>query len=1380
MKKRIISALLALSMLCPTVTLAVKQNIGPYDVDTIIEAEDCLVDGGCMIAFYEGEAFSDYAVRTSTRGIDDVSEIMGEDIALKVNIPENGEYYVYLRCNSGTKFYTRFDEGEWKLSDFGSCSFEWVKLKNPVELEKGVHKFSYNHITGSGIVDAIYFSKDGKLELPSPRDLIEKDEEEEEASEDDYVMLENLIHEQDGIFEIQGTTGLIEAEDGYVTDHYAMTSAKSASGGKGIKVKKTRSSAAGVGWGDANYRFRPTESGSYNAWVRCYAVDTKTDSLYGSLKQQSGGYNYIETATYNQFEWYKADTLMLEAGKVYTFKLATREQNNIVDCILFTTATAKPTGRTGNIKDDASANIITSLHAKPPVYPPKEHPRVLFTANDIERIKQNIDAPQNGNARANFLSFLEDDEPLDGDAGGKVNESLMNKIEAYAFDYAIYGNVEHGEQAAAAIVKYLKTTSVDDSSTDNVTRKGGETIFKASEVYDWCYDLLSTQQKLAIIKACEVIAGKMEIKWPPDAQGAVSGHGAEAQLLRDDLAFAIATYNERPDIWESVGGRFYEDYIEFRNYLNNSSWAIQGDSYGLYRHRFELFSYFLIKGMGVESPYDDTMGTVGYSMIYMRRPDGQMMRDGDTSYDTDYVMWEYWSMHHYVYYMDAALSGDPYLKGESALELTSFSGSYEGSSIMALIINDPNVDMLPKSNLPKSRFFGDPANVMVARTGWEDGVDCDTVVAEMKIGGLMVVGHQHNDLGHFQLYYKGILASDSGVYQGLNKDGSSNGGTNYNSDHRDNYMVHSIAHNTMLIQDTTNPDDSGVQLSFNNRSEVPDFNDLMAKDPIWGKANSYEIDRNDRMNPDYSYVSGDITRAYSSSKINEYDRSFMFFNMKNEEVPGVLVVFDRVDKKNSKIKDTWLLHGLEEPIVNGNQTTFARTYESPVSPNRYNGKMIVDTLVPTPDNTNIEVVGGEEDGYSVVNGVDHCGYPAANHTDEGSTYRIEVSKKDNSQNIDYFLNVLQVSDNDKNYYIQPTTIETDEVYGVAIGDRAVTFSKSGKRIEDNFEITLPATDTKAAVCDVKAGKWQVKSGSNTEEVFATDEGGVLYFTAKGKVSLQYVDDTKPEPLPELVLPTEKNMVLRVGDSFVNCRDGIDSVNGKAMISADLLADWFDAEITNDGATMTFTRSNATISMTEGTQIATINGEEVDMGVAPYKKNQTVMIPVREFVIGLGGKIDWIEFPRIISVERPPKDFSLPSEGYAIVKGVTPDNGAVDGGNVAENTIDGIGTSKSIWAANGKSRYVDYEFAKPEKLDRVEILFNPNGGRTARFEILVSNDGENYTSLIDDVSDGSLEDIDWEIYYFDKPVTTKYVRYLAKGSNISDWNAIMEIRFRQCK
>ncbi|NLB80294.1 MAG: hypothetical protein GX800_01435 [Clostridiaceae bacterium] len=1369
--KRLLSAVIAATILFTTFNAA---GVQVFDVNSVIEAEDAITNNA-VIHCDDKRASGGAYLKSTAAAITNSKNIKIEDFSWLINIPETSEYHVFLRAYFSSSSYDAlfycFNSDEWVKSETGSTpdGFVWVQLGS-ASLNKGINKLKINHSEYNGWIDALYITS-GSGKPPENLEGVE-------PWVKSTASLYSVVSEQKSVPVIVDT-GIIEAEDATICSPYVFVSNKKASGTRGIASRSEYKNVPAAGTqGHVEFKFICEKSGTYTIWLRTYAANGGQDSVFAAVNDSK--YEIVNFTVADGFVWQKVLAVKIEAGVENVLRLYSREANASLDNIIITNQKVTPVGRTGNMDGKSAKPSITANYDAPPVTPPNEHPRVLFRKSDVERIKENMKKQQNLNAVA-WLNERKS-EPVDGIVD-KYDLKMLNKIEAFAFDYAINGNKESGRIAAEAILNYLDTCDVEGSS-GNFTRNAGVVIYVVSEVYDWCYDLLTGTQKNKIIDACEVFANGMEIGWPPTKQGAVVGHGSEAQLLRDMLAFAIAVYDERPDIWQVVGGRFYQEHVPVRKYFHKSHYNMQGDGYGLYRHRWDSWSHVLIKGMGAPDPYiTEDLYKVSYGMLYMRRPDGQYLRDGDTYSDTN-KMWTYWSDNSTSYSLASAIVADPYLKGEFAKQQKDFKGFYEDSAVMTLVINDPDVPIKSPDNLPLSRHFADPTGRSIARTGWGDGVDCNSVVAQMKIGGMNVNNHQHNDAGHFQLYYKGILASDSGVYQGLKND-RSEGGTTYGSIHFNMYMRKTIAHNSMLVydpseplQNSTGPNNinDGGQRAINNGNEFSTLNGAFEHNAQVATVEKQEIDPSSPITPSYTYLKGDITNAYTS-KVQEFKRSFMFLNLFDEDVPGALIVFDKVTSSNPSFKKTWLLHGLEEPVINGNQTIFARTCASKVSANACNGKMTVDTLLPKADNAVITKVGGE-DGWSNVNGVDYTGYPANTQTDEGSTWRIELSPKKEADT-DYFLNIMQVSDNDKEFYKQVKLIDTNLLYGAQISDRAVTFSKSGKEIDS--EISIPASqagELKYTICDVKAGSWEVTSGGATQRLNATQEGGVLSFAAAGNITAKYLEpynELEEENSEALVLGDKEFYKYKINGYYVFNKVEPEMADGKLTVPLGPLVKYLKINSENNDGNILMNRGKITASVTKDSNLISSNSGDVTLTTAVFEKDGELMVPLRDFAELFGCTVTWDKFSNTAFVTTPPEDYTLPETGYARFASVKADPNPVDGGNVATNSIDG--DDSTIWASLGKGRYVDYELDKQYSLTAAEILFNPNNSRNAVFEIQVSTDGQEFKTVYSGNSDGSLEEVGWELFDFEQPVNAKYVRYVANGSNISDWNAIKEIRFK---
>lgn len=71
--------------------------------------------------------------------------------------------------------------------------------------------------------------------------------------------------------------------------------------------------------------------------------------------------------------------------------------------------------------------------------------------------------------------------------------------------------------------------------------------------------------------------------------------------------------------------------------------------------------------------------------------------------------------------------------------------------------------------------------------------------------------------------------------------------------------------------------------------------------------------------PAFSYIKGDLTKAYSDSKMASYKRGMVFMDLFNEEYPAAMVVFDRVVSKNASFQKKFLLQSCFEPAIENNR-----------------------------------------------------------------------------------------------------------------------------------------------------------------------------------------------------------------------------------------------------------------------------------------------------------------------------------------------------------------------------------------------------------------------------------------------------------------------------
>ena len=710
--------------------------------------------------------------------------------------------------------------------------------------------------------------------------------------------------------------------------------------------------------------------------------------------------------------------------------------------------------------------------------PPSEHPRLFMRKSDFPGIKQKANHPLLKDAweRINQNAKFVTEGKLRQDTIHNYNLQILNAIEARAFMFVYAGDIEKGNEAIDILFNVHNTLIVNHNKGD-VCRDIGRVILATAIVYDWCYDLLSADEKKELIRIMESLAVDMEVKWPQLVQGSVTGHGVEAQLVRDILSFGIAVYDENPEIYRRAAGRIFAEIIPAQNYWYQSGYAHQGSAYGNSRFQWEVYGTLIFDRMGYPNVVSVQQGKIPYRWIYTRRPDGQLFRDGD-DYIERSTFGTYWSFPDAAYV--ASYYKDPLLMGEALRQ-----GSFGRTPLLDLLLIDPSVPAdFNLTSLPLTKYFPYPFGGMTARTGWEAGSSSSTAVADMKIVERMFNNHQHLDAGSFQLYYKGPLAVETGVYEGVE------GG--YGSPHFQNYYQRTIAHNCMLVY---NPNETftwhgrtvsndGGQRWPGGAAEPRNIDVVMSEDYKTGEISAYGFGP-DPVKPEYSYLKGDISRAYTD-KVKNHQRAFVFLNLENTQVPAALIVYDIIVASNKDFKKTWLIHCVQEPVFSGNVCTVVRNEKG------YNGKLVNTVLLPQSQNIQWNKVGGPDNKYT-VNGINYSNYLRPNNSNDDADWRIELSPKIPSET-DLFLNVMQVTDADNSQLLQIEQIDYDHFTGLKIADRIVLFAKNGNPQSQpvNLRITVDGT-SKVLITDLERGNWEI-IGPKAPGIVKVDQN-LIYFQA---------------------------------------------------------------------------------------------------------------------------------------------------------------------------------------------------------------------------------------------------------------------------------------------
>jgi len=684
---------------------------------------------------------------------------------------------------------------------------------------------------------------------------------------------------------------------------------------------------------------------------------------------------------------------------------------------------------------------------------PEGHPRVYVRAADVPRLKQKVVLPE-------YQSAWE-----------QVCAAAEKQPACAAFVYLVTGDQSRGRQAIAQALAALKTS--DDARVLNVP------LHQGAMVYDWCYDLLSPGEKQAFIGEFERIAGGHDPGYPGSLQGmAVVGHTTEGWVLTGQLPAGVAIYDESPTMYDAAARLFFEKFVPVRNFYFPSHWHHQGDSY-VSRIEHDLAASWLFRQMRLGDVVSREQQFVPYFIVYGLRPDGQQLRRGDT-YDEPGKG----GAKRLIFTLAGAYYQDPYLLtlADSDLfwELPPFERIFE------LLFREPEAEKRPIAELPLTKYFPDPGGEMIARTGWEMGKDSPAAVVQMRIGGYFFGNHQRRDFGTFQVYYRGGLAIASGAYQG----GPDN---MYGSDHWHDYHHQTISLNGLLIFDPNEPmarirrvNDGGQRVPNEGRDHPIDLETLLAKGYRMGEVTAHAFGP-DRFSPEYSYIAGDITQAYTE-KVRLVTRSMVTLNLRDRTYPAALIVFDRVVSSNPAFKKTWLLHTIEEPMIEGRTTTVVRTRDG------YRGKLVAETLLP--EQAGITKIGGPGKEFwveSVQRNFPTTKKPPA----ELGAWRVEVLPSALAES-DLFLHVMTVMDADTTRGPTVTMVEGTNVVGVHLLDRAVFFARRNLLLRQaDFELTGEG-EQRVLVCDLAPGLWSVEKDGQPMLVSARpdSDGNCLSFSGE--------------------------------------------------------------------------------------------------------------------------------------------------------------------------------------------------------------------------------------------------------------------------------------------
>jgi len=1200
--------------------------------------------------------------------------------------------------------------------------------------------------------------------------------------------------------------GMIEAEECLMGEGYTLLEAEGASEGKVLKPTmwvddgpsaQKRFEENGVD-DIALYIDVETEA-YYTIWVR---FDFPLASHGNVIAHVGDNFTFKQFDNNERYTWNSVETAKFKKGR-HLIGIQPRRLDVYPDKILITSSEYYAPSGMGEKPSEfrlgkEGANMSKLYFPLPPYTPKNEHPRLYMNKESIPEIKKNLTHPQNIKAWERVKKIAASDMNCRmADGYYSFSYEVQEYLECCAFMYAMdnEANLSYGKKAVSGLKDYLTTVSYSGNDIE-FARSG--IVFNIAKVYDWCYPLLTKEDKELVIKKGLAMAGKLETGWPPIKLSAFnSNHGGEGGLQVESLAFALATYEDYPDIWNSVAGRYFAEFIPINNFWYDvTSFQGEGDSYGKSRFAYESKGNTIIEKMGLGNLISENERFVSYNQIYRKRPDGNFMMDGDIWDITFTPGKSYLGDKSALLYLSQRYK-DPYLKYE-LYKMTKDGLENKGqdstaSSVDFLILNDVDLEVRSHKELPLTIYTGEGHNLITARTGWDDGLSSKSMVVSMKGGGRMRGDHMHLDNGNFTIYYKGPLAIDSGVYNGLpfiDENGQMVTNVHSTSYHCINYQHQTVAHNCILVHDPDElskvPNKSIYQGELNSGGQIKGrysdgdfttYENATSDNKIM--ATRLGVDYGPDMNkPLYSYIKTDITNAYTD-KMKEYTRGMMFLNLFDDTYPGALIVFDKVTTSNPNFKKSWLLHSQEEPAVNGQTTVIERTEYG------YNGRLVNESILPKAEDSVTEKIGGEGKEYMIGD----KNIKAVNVTrgDESGKWRIEISPK-TPKETDYFLNVLHVSDADDSIAPLPCEYyETEGYAGVKIKDRVVFLTKNSERTSKKVEIYAKGEEENLhyIVDGLNSGRWGVydKSGKKLAYSDVTKEGGIAYFTLKaGEYTLikergyNIIPSKDFNVLNATVPVSEIPVKLSYNTLYQHFDKGEEIVkaNKTVYLPFEKMLNIMDTEAVyeKNGDRINVTFEDVKYVFELNSKEVTAGDKKLTVENPPEQINGISYVPLELLHTVFKKNTYFDTFANIVWIDNPfqrAKDFIVNSsaEDRIQIKDATGKDYYVDYKPYMAHDGD-VGTPAG---SNVIGAELIYEFKETENLKKVQIMWNNADKRDYHYKFYVSEDGINYTLGAEGQTGFTGGYTDYEINK-----KARFFKIVNCGNTVNDWISILEMKF----
>lgn len=593
--------------------------------------------------------------------------------------------------------------------------------------------------------------------------------------------------------------------------------------------------------------------------------------------------------------------------------------------------------------------------------------------------KTSISEPPNYNLRSLMkyaLAVYNDGTPNPSPADLADQDKMIDSVRSIALAAMISGD----SRLIDLTIDYALAIAAKAPSSGSSDIPQRQRLLSMAYIYDWLYDELTSTEKETL--RASMVAHMDYLDYFVNNPVFTGGHSRYGHTVF--LGALLALYGEYGTDTTYCNGLLTEVVDNWENGFNPfQAWVANEGGYHMgWKYGASYVSpepYMLWKSATGEAWGETWREKLGYFFIYGLRGDDTYPAAGDA-----------WDVMLDDLATEMACFSSAALGNRYALEYLNKHNqgyAFDGYLWRYLCSNVNNSEVQPQllSYLPQARNFGNSGYV-VARDKWDDANATHMI---FKSTPFYTINHQHKDQNSLVLHYKGPLLIDSGSYDP------------YGTTHWKNYFTRTIAHNTLIVEDSTETFYYFTEAVSNDGGQkFFDYNQTPVGYEPWTleeitNYTKYQFGGITSFTQDsaHCYAKGDASKAYSSDKVDTYTREVNMVYESNDNSGKPLINIKDHVVLNKTLTPKIIFHCENQPVVD--------LSEKWIKIENSNGGG-VKIEVASPANVTFNVVGGS--GYEfMVDGVNYT--PNYLTPAEPGAWRVEVSTTSAVTSADFEFNL---------------------------------------------------------------------------------------------------------------------------------------------------------------------------------------------------------------------------------------------------------------------------------------------------------------------------------------------------------------------------------------